>query len=451
MESTTLDAHVGAHLITIHGLVSQHVTDLLLGIDWLEENEATWRFAPHEVVLAGKPIHLHARKEKCKWCRRVMIASDNVIPARSQQDLTANVQMKDARHMEGTLAWATEPRQLRRGVLVARTLHPDKVGELPVRVINMTNKPVKLAKDSVLSTPEPVSPLKAQQQPQPSNQNHVKDAIEGMISNVDKSFGDDVKDKLRQVLLKHSAVFSKDEWDLGWTDLVTHEIDTADAKPIRQPLRRYPPSHQEAIDQQVWDMLRQKVIQPASSPWASNVVLAKKKDGTLRCFMDYRQLNDVRRKNAYTLPRTYACLVAMAGYGIFSTFDLRSGFHQVAMEQRDADKTAFRTRRDIFRFRTMIFGLCNATASFQRLMDLVLTGLNFEICLAYLDDVILCSRTPEEHLGRLDYVLQRLEDASLKIKPSKCCLMQTKVTFLGHIVGGEGLASDPEKVQLVDD
>jgi len=83
-------------------------------------------------------------------------------------------------------------------------------------------------------------------------------------------------------------------------------------------------------------------------------------------------------------------------------------------------------------------------------MDLVLNGLNLEICLAYLNDVILFSRTPEEHLERLDYVLQRLEDANLKLKPSKCCLMQTKVTFLGHIVSGEGLATDPEKVQLVD-
>jgi len=232
---------------------------------------------------------------------------------------------------------------------------------------------------------------------------------------------------------------------------VTHEIDTADARPIRQPLRRYPPSHQEAIDQQVSDMLRQGVIEPASSPWASNVVLAKKKDGTLRCCINYRQLNEVTRKDAYPLPRIDACLDAMAGSGIFSTFDLRSGFHQVAMEQRDADKTAFRTRRGIFRFRTMPFGLCNATASFQRLMDLVLSGLNLEICIAYLDDVILFSRTTEEHLERPDLVLQRLEDANLKLKPSKCCSMQTRVTFLGHIVSGEGLATDPEKIQLVKD
>jgi len=314
----------------------------------------------------------------------------------------------------------------------------------------MTEKPVKLVKDSVLSNLEQVSPLDKQSHGQPPKEGDVKDIIEGMISNVDASITGQVKDKLRQVLYKHSAVFSKDEWDLGWTDLVTHEIDTADARPIRQPLRRYPPSHQEAIDQQVSDMLRQRVIEPASSPWASNVVRAKK-DGTLRCCIGYRQLNEVTRKDAYPLPRTDACLDAMAGSGIFSTFDLRSGFHQVAMEQRDADKTAFRTRRGIFRFGTMPFGLCNATASFQPLMDLVLCGLNLEICLAYLHDVILFSRTPEEHLERLDLVLQRLEDANLKLKPSKCCLMQTRVTFLGHIVSGEGLATDPEKIHLLKD
>jgi len=198
-------------------------------------------------------------------------------------------------------------------------------------------------------------------------------------------------------------------------------------------------------------MLRQGVVEPASSPWASNIVLAKKKDGTLRCCIDYRQVNEVTRKDAYPLPRTDACLDAMSGSKLFSTFDLRSGFHQVSMDPNDADKTAFVTRRGMFRFRTMPFGLCNAVATFQRLMDLVLAGLNLDIRLVYFDDIIVFSATPEQHLERLKCVFRRLQEANLKLKPSKCCLMQTEVSFLGHIISGEGISTDPEKIKLINE
>jgi len=141
----------------------------------------------------------------------------------------------------------------------------------------------------------------------------------------------------------------------------------------------------------------------------------------------------------------------MNGSYWFSTFDLRSGFHQVPLAPEYADKTAFITRRGMFRFRTMLFGLCNAVATFQRLMDLALAGLNFDICLVYLDDIILHSKTLEEHLQRLEKLLQQLQEVNLKLKPSKCSLMQKKVVFLGHVVSGDGIATDPEKIKLVEE
>ena len=121
------------------------------------------------------------------------------------------------------------------------------------------------------------------------------------------------------------------------------------------------------------------------------------------------------------------------------------------MAPEDADKTAFITRRGMFIFRTMPFGLCNAVATFQRLMDLALAVLNFDICLVYLDDIILHSRTHEEHLQRPEKLLQRLQEVNLKLKPSKCSLMQKKVVYLGHVVSGDGIATDPEKVKLVEE
>ena len=119
---------------------------------------------------------------------------------------------------------------------------------------------------------------------------------------------DSTRSALRDILLCHADVFSKSEDDLGLTDLAMHNIDTADAKPIRQQLRRHPPAHRDAISQQVDDYLKQRVIEPASSPWASNLVLVRKKDGSYQCCVDYRALNSVTRKDAYPLPRIDSCL-----------------------------------------------------------------------------------------------------------------------------------------------
>jgi len=370
--------------------------------------------------------------------------------------------------MQQEVTWATETSEIRKGLLVARTLLPNRADEIRVRVLNTFNTPVHLCRGAIVSELHPVTPVgdtqsrscqqsqeyrgRGVQQEQPKKDLMTeKEIVDDIISRVDEEVPSDVKEKLRDVLNQHPTVFSKGEYDLGWTDRVTHRNDTADHRPIRQQLRRYPPAHLEAIDEHLNDMLTQGVIEPAASPWASNIVLAKKKDGSLRCCIDFRQVNDITGKDAYPLPRTDQCLDAMNGSCWFSTFDLSSGFHQVVLAPEDADKTAFITRRGMFRFRTMPFGLCNAVATFQRLMDLALAGLNFDICLVYLDDIILHSKTLEEHLQRLEKLLQRLQEVNLKLKPSKCSLMQKTVVFLGHVVSGDGIATDPEKIKLVEE
>jgi len=126
-------------------------------------------------------------------------------------------------------------------------------------------------------------------------------------------------------------------------------------------------------------------------------------------------------------------------------------FHQVKLDPDSADKTAFITRRGMFRYRTMPFGLTNAVATFQRLMDLVLSGVSLDICIAYLDDTIIHSATLEQHLQNVELILQKLQGANLKLKPSKCFFLQTSVKFLKHIVSAKGLQTDPEKTRLIDD
>jgi len=453
--TTTVSGVIGNKMVKITGLVSDHVLDLMLGADWLQENDITWSFSKGEVYIDGETFKLRSKRSNFCQCRKVVLSENVTVPPRSQMDVTTKAVFEDFHSAEDVYTgnWGTEALEVKSGLLSARTLLPDRLDDLPVRLLNTSDNPITLEKDTTIS---PLVPLVAasvtvDQPTLVKDELSEESIIEDLVSVVDPSITEHIKESLKEILQKYSGVFSKGEWDLGWTDTITHSIDTGDHKPFRQPMRRYPPAHLKAIDDHLNDMLHQGVISPASSPWASNIVLAKKKDGTYRCCIDFRQLNNLTKKDAYPLPRTDACFDALSGSCIFSTFDLRSGYHQVAMNEEDSEKTAFITRRGMFKFRTMPFGLSNAVATFQRLMDLVLSGLNLSICLAYLDDIVLFSRTPEEHLQRLELLLQRLKAANLKLKPSECKLMQTEISFLGHIVSKDGISTDPSKIQLIKD
>jgi len=195
--------------------------------------------------------------------------------------------------------------------------------------------------------------------------------------------------------------------------------------------------------------LKQGVIQESSSPWASPIVLVKKKDGKIRPCVDYRRLNNVTQKDAFPIPRIQDCLDAMSGATVFSTLDMTSGYYQVPVRKEDRPKTAFVTKHGLFEFKTMPFGLTNAPATFQRVMELAMRGLQWTSCLIYLDDIIIFGSTFTEHIERLRNVLQRVSLANLKLKPEKCQLLQPEVPFLGHIVSGTGVRPNPENIAKV--
>ena len=161
-------------------------------------------------------------------------------------------------------------------------------------------------------------------------------------------------------------MFSQGPGDLGHTDLVRHKVNTGNAAPIRQPPRRLPSLKTDEAHKAVTEMLEQGLIEPSTSPWASPIVLTKKKDGSWRFCVDYRKLNDVTRKDSYPLPRIDDTLDRLAGMQWFSTLDLKSGYWQVEMEPQDKEKTTFTTGSGLWQFTVMAFGLCNAPATFER-------------------------------------------------------------------------------------
>ena len=274
---------------------------------------------------------------------------------------------------------------------------------------------------------------------------HLKDLFERSINNLSS----EESEKLRQVLIEFSDVFAKDDTDLGNFDAIIHRIDTGDARPIKQRMRRTPLGFEHEEEKQLETMLRIGVIQPSVSEWSSPPVLVRKKDGGVRWCIDYRALNEVTRKDVFPLPLIEECIDTLSGTRYFSTLDMASGYWQINLAEEDRHKTAFITKYGLFEHTRMGFGLCNAPATFQRAIQLVLRGLTWKDVLAYLDDVIVVGSDFEHHLKNLLEVLKRCRQYKLKLKPKKCVLFQSQVKFLGRIVSETGIAVNPENIETV--
>jgi len=254
---------------------------------------------------------------------------------------------------------------------------------------------------------------------------------------------------LSNFICSHVHVFSQSEYDIGRTSIIPHCTDTGDSSPHFEQLWRHPTTQLPVIDEHVQHMLEHDVIEPAASPWCSNVVMVRKQDGTMRLCVDYHKLNCLTVKDKFPLPKIDTCLDTLNGCEFFSTCDLRWGYWQTEIDERDCDKTAFVTRKGQWRFKVLSFGLANAPSQFARIMELVMSCLTYDACLLYLDDILIFSKTSDEHLECLVTVFDRFDRYGLKLKPSKCSLFQRKVPFLGHVVSGHGIECDPDKVASI--
>lgn len=258
---------------------------------------------------------------------------------------------------------------------------------------------------------------------------------------------------LQPVLLEYKHLFTDPVDQSGCKINIRHKIDTGDNPPIRKNPYRLPHALKPVVNTQIQDMHQKGIIRESDSPWGSPVVIVSKKslDGTpkYRFCVDYRALNAITRGDAYPLPNITETLDSLNGSQFFTTLDLCSGYHQVRMEPTDIEKTAFTLPGHHCEFVRMPFGLCNAPATFQRLMDTVLLGIKGESALVYLDDIIVYSSTLDQHAERLRNVLERLNCANLYVQLPKCTFAVREVEYLGHIVSGDGVKPDPKKIAAV--
>ncbi|MCG8625304.1 MAG: reverse transcriptase, partial [Proteobacteria bacterium] len=248
--------------------------------------------------------------------------------------------------------------------------------------------------------------------------------------------------KAKRLLVEFHHIFSLEPNEIGCTDAAEHVIELLPGQdePFKERFRRIAPHNVEEVRQHVQEMLDGGAIRPSQSPWCNAVMLVRKKDGSLRFCIDFRRLNARTKKDSHPIPRGPETIESLVGARYFSTMDLKSGFWQVKVADDSRQYTAFTVgSMGIYEFLRMPYGLCNAPATFQRLMQNCLGELNLTFALVYLDDVIVYSRTPEEHLKRLHAVFDHFTQHGLKLKPSKCHFFKETINYLGHKISAEGM------------
>ena len=338
---------------------------------------------------------------------------------------------------------------------------PGNSARVPVKVFNLSAKAVTIQPKTILCELQEVTVLRsAEFESKPSKSNTVKVHQQNVASKESASsckidlsescISEEQKTTASRFLSRWQSGFSQGATDLGHTNLVQHEIHLEDETPFKEPYRRIPPALIQEVREHLREMLQIGATRESSSPFSSNVVIVRKKDGTIRFCIDYRKLNLRTTKDAYAIPRIDDTLHLLAGAKYFSKLDLKCGYWQVELKEDDKVKTAFQVGLlGFYECNRMPFGLCNAPATFQRLMERCMGDLNLRDCLIYLDDIIIFSRTFEEHLGHLEAVFKRLQEHNLKLKPSKCEFLRNRVVYLGHVVSEDGIQTDPSKIEAV--
>ena len=327
----------------------------------------------------------------------------------------------------------------------------NKCGHVSFQLSNLSSKDVYIRKPSKIAKIIACEQL-LRDSNSTTNKQHVNELndLPFKVNIGDISLNNTNQSQLVKLFSQYSNIFSQHDNDIGSTDIVTHHIKTADDIPIRLPDRRVPPNMKDQVHKIIHDWLDAGIIKHSYSPYASQMVLVRKRSGDIRICIDYRALNNKTIKDAFPMPTIEECLDSLNGAKYFCSLDLTQGYMQVKLDETDAHKTAFRALGSLYEYTRLPFGLCNSPATFSRLMK-VCFGNDFqEGMIFYLDDILLYSKTIPEMLQKLEMVFKKLQEYGLKIKPKKCHFFKESVSFLGYTISANGIQTDTEKIQAVE-
>ena len=456
----TFDIKLGDRTFQQEMLLSDIVEDGILGMDFMKTQKCDLIISKNCMRIKGEDIPCYMKNSSNTSCCRVALIEDVELSPDTEVVITGKI-LDHIDRDQSCVVEGVDKFMQKTGLLVAKVLVEPKTGRIPIRIANLTDKPIKIFKNTVTAMLESVevdknenvrsaevdSSVKAEISPLLPE--HLKDLYEKSCINLDKT----QSQILKQFLIKHQNVFSKDSNDIGHSTLVKHKIDTGNAKPVKKYPYRIPLAKRKVAEDEIKKMEKDGIIEKCSqSAWNAPIVMITKRDGSIRFCCDFRGLNECTIKDSQPLPRIDDSIEALAGSKWWSCLDMKSGYWQVDIDESDRHKTAFSIPGgEQWQWRRLAFGLCNSPATFTRLMQMVFSGLLWKTVIIYLDDIICQSKTFEGQLSNLEEVFNRLSNAGLKLNAKKCILFQTQVTFLGHTISENGVGTSPDKIKTVQD
>jgi hypothetical protein len=422
-------------------IIDKLSTNLLLGTDALQNYGMVINYLNHTLSVGKVSVKIYTKSKQT--CSSINATSKICIPAKST-------------HVE----WIKMPENFKTTMLVESVemtnvyikngLFDANEGRIPLMITNKRDYPVEVPKGKFLAKVELVSVV-------------IEKSISAVVTkligagvptqkiseivNLNGKMTKEQEKKMKILLDKYDHIFSKDKNDLGFYEKTKFHIDTGDEKPIKQRAYRLPYAQQENVDKLIEEMFQNKIISKSNSPWASPIVIVKKSDGSDRFCVDYRKLNGITIKDSYPVPLIQEILDGLMGDSWFSTVDLSSGYWQQGLDEESQPKSAFISHKGLWQWNVLPFGLSNAVSAFQRMMEEVLEGVANSM--PYIDDILTHSKTFESHLVDLEAMFKRIEQANLKLKPSKCSFAMRETKFLGFDIDEKGIRPCKEKFKAM--
>ena len=449
---------VGSKVYLVDVCVAPLKDSVLLGMNFIDQLQAKVDFHSGNVTIGTEEVYMQ-REHQHVSAAKLTVRRATVVAARSEQLIELKSQVRTLKHGVPMLIQPVRAFSTNTGLVMARSLSGETDGYLTTVVANITDEPIVIHNNSTIALATPVDTILGAVNTETRDDESsvvmddpdiIRDAPEylhDMINRCELKIHQKIA--CASLITEYQDCFMGPNGPLGRTSEIKHTIDTGEHSPIKQRHRRIPQMQIPIVEQEVNKMLELNVIEPSSSPWSSPTVLVRKKNGDVRFCVDYRQVNAVTRKDSYPLPNIQETFDTLAGAKYFSSLDFASGYWQVEVDPKDRPKTAFATREGLFQFKTMPFGLCNAPATFERLMETVLRGYLWQRCMCYLDDVIIYGTSFEIAHDNLRAVLERIRQSGLKLQPKKCDLFRKELLYLGFIISGEGVKPDPEKLRAI--
>ena len=432
--------------------------DCLLGLDFLETNNCDALFSESKLKIDRYTLFPLYRKQISfdeKQVYRVVALEKVSITPQHVMIVPGTIPGWEAPPMARVALFEQHERFIDNENQVAQdALFSFEKGIIPITIANTNDAVLTIHKDTILGSSQLVSDCLIQEINQKSKKNYNEVDPKYDLENVKKAISNEINNNcsadFRNLIDDYSDIFSINQWDLGKCDATSYRTDVKPgSQPLKLPKRRMPVHYKDDLKEKIDSFMSKDLITPCHSPYSAPAKLVPKKNGKLRLVIDYRKPSEQIIKPGWPIPSIEEIFDTLQGSAYFTTLDMSWGFYQLPMEPKSQNYTAFSTPFRCFKWLRMPMGLTGSPNTFQILMEHVLVGLTWNITVPYLDDCIIFSKTPEEHIKRLQQVFQRFREANLKINPTKCAFFQTIVQFLGHVISKNGLEADPEKIKAV--